>query len=211
MKLTLEQKRQIVGDEIKTETERWRVAKKYPKTPTKPPKPPTPIQKLGDFLANNPFSCRTEKTREVAELILAAAGVKDHKIPGRRSKKASRGKVLGEIPSFTAVVPVMEDNDHDYPLEKAAIALNHGWDGMLRITGTRGNTMSSGKNCSRPATTAEIDEFVARMAEKKMDQLFEFDVIERLLGRATGKPSKAKRAPAKKGAKKKKKATKRRR
>jgi hypothetical protein len=202
MKLTVEQKRQVVRDEIKKETERWRVAKKYPKAPTKPPKPPTPIQELSAFFSSGPFNCRTENSRKAAELILKAAGVKDYKFPGGKPKKKSTGKCVGAIPSFTAIVPLMEVDDHNYPLGEPVLALNSGWSGMLRMTGTTGNHLNNNKNVSRPATPGEIDAFIERLPEKRLDQIFEFDVIERLLGVAAAVVGP--KAPAKKKVAKKK-------
>jgi len=188
MKLTLAQKRQIVRDEIKAVTEAWRVAKRYPKILTKAAKPLTQIQKLSKFFSEMPFDCRTTKTHELAELILGK------KIPFSKTDRSlsPAGKSLGEIPIFTAVVPLMEHEDHNYSLGSVAVGTGNNWDDMLRSDASYGNILDNGKNVSRPATPAEIDVFVNGLKEKTLDRLFEFEIIEKLMSRASSKPAKKK-------------------
>lgn len=98
-------------------------------------------------LSDQVGGCRNSKVRELVSLI---TGI--DLPPGESSEGVTFGK-------YVAIVPLACRNSHNYKIGKPCVSRG-GPNGLIRMDGTKGNTMDSSAKSLRPATVEEIDEWM---------------------------------------------------
>lgn len=120
-----------------------------------------------------PVKGKSKKALELEVAIASFGGYAPHVakvmsiLTGEKIEASANSGLASEMKPGVMFVPLTNPNDHNYPMGKASMATNHNQSHCLRPDGRHGNNMDTDISSLRPATEAEIREFV----EKQYDNI----------------------------------------